>query len=173
MSKAPPAARSFEIIDRDDLCRLAAVAQARLAAAFEKNPHKRTAYAASLLAMCLCQGAADHFVDPAAGGGVHDFDVWAFYRRPPSGAARLWNRKPFAADFGPSKFGRSPLDATRYAGRRVDVLWRDIEAGDDPLVSVKAYFETPRTASARALRRKAVVLIWPGERVGEILWRGV
>jgi hypothetical protein len=172
MSKAPRAARSFETIEREDLLRLAALAEARLALAFETHHEKRGTYARGRLALCLCQGAADHFVDPASSPGVHDFDVWAFYRRPP-GAKPLWNRKPFAVDFGPSKFGRCPLDVTKYAGRRVDVLWRDVPAGDDPIAAVRAYFEAPRTASARALREKPVVLIWPTARAGEILWRGV
>jgi hypothetical protein len=171
MSQAPRAARSFETIERDDLLRLAAVAQARLAAAFERQPEKRL-YAANLLAICLCQGAADHFVDPAASAGVQDFDLWAFFARP-QGAKPLWNRKPFAADFGPSKFGRNPLDPKKYAGRRVDVLWRDIPVdGGDPMAALRAYFDAPRTASARALRRKSVVLVWPAARAGEIVWRG-
>ena len=172
MSMAPRAARSFATIERDDLRRLAAIAERRLAAAFDRHPRRRETHANGLLAICLCQGAADHFVDPATSAGVHDFDLWAFYRRPP-GAKILWNRKPFTADFGASKFGRSPLDPERYEGRRVDVLWRDIPAGDDAIAAVRAYFETPRTASARALRKKSVVLVWPTRRAGDILWRGV
>jgi hypothetical protein len=170
MSKAPRAARSFETIDRDDLLRLAPIVEARLAVAIEGIRERQ--FYNDLLALCLCQGAADHFVDPAASRGVHDFDVWAFYRRPP-GVKSLWNRKPFVADFGPSKFRRCPLDPEKYLGRRVDVLWRNIAVEDDPIDAVRAYFETPRTASARALRRKSVVLVWPTARLGEILWRGV
>jgi hypothetical protein len=172
MSLAPRAARSFETIDRDDLQCLATIAQARLATAFDRLPERKQTHEKGLLAICLCQGAADHCVDPATSAGVHDFDLWAFYRRPP-GAKPLWNRQPFTADFGPSKFGRSPLDTNRYAGRRVDVLWRDIPAGEDAFAAVYAYFATPRTASARALRQKSVVLVWPTAHVGDVIWRGV
>ena len=172
MSKAPRAARAFETIEPADLARLAAIAQARIDAAFDSNPVRRARYARGLLGVCLCQGAADHFVDRAASAGVHDFDIWAFFRRPPDGGS-LWNRKPFTADFGPSKFGRSPLDAKKYRGRRIDVLWRDIAVGveEDAITAIRRYFAAPPTASARALRRKSVVLVWPATRAGEIVWR--
>ena len=92
--------------------------------------------------------------------------MWAFFTRRPD--ARLWNRKPFTADYGPSKFGRSAIDPEKYAGRRVDVLWRCVADGDD---AVGRYFAGSRTASAKALRLKAAVMAWPAERAGEIVWR--
>jgi hypothetical protein len=171
MSLAPRGARSFETIETVDLHRLAAIVLARLDAAFERRPAKRALYEGRLLGLCLCQGAADHFADPAAGAGVHDFDIWAFFARRPD--ARLWNRKPFTADFGPSKFGRSPLDPARYEGRRVDVLWRCIPATaeESPFDAIRRYFAEPRTASAKALRRKAAALAWPPEYAGAMVWR--
>jgi hypothetical protein len=170
MSKAPESARAFETIEVADLRRLAEIAHARIDAAFEKHPKKRALYEGRLLGICLCQGGADHYVDPAASKGVHDFDLWAFFARRPE--ARLWNRKPFAADFGPSKFGRSPLDPRRYSGRRVDVLWRDIDAGEGQSAdAIRRYFAKAKTASAKALRLKAAVIAWPTERAGEVVWQ--
>lgn len=171
MSKAPLSARSFETIELSDLRRLAAIAQARIEAAFVKHPQKRALYEGRLLGLCLCQGAADHFLAPDKSAGVHDFDLWAFFAATPG--VRLWNRKPFTADFGPSKFGRSPRDPAKYAGRRVDVLWRDVATRpqEAPVDAIRRYFAEPRTASARALRLKAALLVWPEERAGEILWR--
>jgi hypothetical protein len=171
VSLAPRGARSFETIELGDLHRLGSVALARIDAAFTQRPAKRALYEGRLLGVCLCQGAADHYVDPVSSRGVHDFDLWAFFARPVGG--KLWNRKPFTADFGPSKFGRSPLDPARYAGRRVDVLWRDVTviAEEAPAASLRRYFEEPRTASARALRLKAAVLVLPEHSAGEVLWR--
>ncbi|WP_442754448.1 hypothetical protein ACNHKD_15855 [Methylocystis sp. JAN1] len=169
MSQAPRTARSFETIDRADLHRLAELALARIDAAFDKHPQKRALYEGRLLGLCLCQGAADHYLDPAASDGVHDFDIWAFFARRPD--ARLWNRKPFTSDFGPSKFGKSPLDPPRYDGRRVDVLWRCIPSeGADAGEAIRRYLAEGRTASARALRLKAAVMTWPPERAGEVVW---
>lgn len=171
MSKAPRNARSFETIEIADLRRLADIARERIDGAFVAHPAKRALYDGHLLAICLCQGAADHFLAPTASDGVQDFDMWAFFRRRPG--ARLWNRKPFTEDFGPSRFGRSPLDPPKYTGRRVDVLWRCIpaEPDEDTRAVLRRYFAEPRTASARALRLKAAVLAWPVERAGDIIWR--
>ncbi|MBL1258430.1 hypothetical protein [Methylocystis sp. Sn-Cys] len=169
MSKAPRNARSFETIDIADLRRLADIARERIERAFIAHPAKRALYDGHLLAICLCQGAADHFLAPAASDGVQDFDMWAFFR--PRPGARLWNRKPFTADFGPSRFGRSPLDPPKYTGRRVDVLWRDIPCETGVMEAVAAYFSDPQTESARALRKKAAVVAWPSETAGLVIWR--
>ncbi|KAF2989748.1 hypothetical protein OGR47_04980 [Methylocystis sp. MJC1] len=169
MSKAPRNARSFEMIDIADLHRLADIAHARLEKAFVAHPPKRALYDGHLLVICLCQGAADHFLAPTASDGVQDFDMWAFFRRRPG--ARLWNRKPFTADFGPSRFDRNPLDPPKYAGRRVDVLWRDIPCEAGAVEAVTAYFRAPQTESARALRKRAAVVAWPSETAGFVIWR--
>jgi hypothetical protein len=169
MSHAPRSARSFGTIDRADLHRLAELVLARIDVAFDKHPQKRALYEGRLLGLCLCQGAADHYLDLAQSRGVHDFDVWAFFARRPE--ARLWNRKPFTADFGPTKFGRSPLDPAKYSERRIDVLWRCISAEGDATEAIRRYFAEGRTASAKALRLKAAVIVWPQKGAGEIVWR--
>ena len=75
-------------------------------------------------------------------------------------------------DFGPSKFGRYPGDPARYSGRRVDLLGRSLSAapGTDPADAICRYLTTARTRSARELAAKAVVLIHPRDRVGEVVW---
>ena len=158
--------RSLARIDVADLRRLAVLAaEAEL---FERNPRGSGRYAGRLLVRGLCQGAALHYVNGK--NGVKDFDVWSFYVQQDD-----W---PFPArwrgtrDFGPSKFGRYSGDPPQYAGRRVDLLGRSLPAAPrtDPAHAIHDYLAAGRTTSARALAAKAVVLIDPMDRVGEIVW---
>ena len=160
--------RSLARIDVADLLRLAALAADAEAGLFERNPHGSGRYAGRLLGRALCQGAAVHYVNGK--NGVKDFDVWSFYAQHDD-----W---PFPArwrgtrDFGLSKFGRYPGDPPQYTGRRVDLLGRSLPAapGADLAHAIRDYLAAGRTTSARALAAKAVVLIDPISRVGEIVW---
>lgn len=86
------------------------------------------------VAIVLAQGAAQHFLHPAAGYGVKDLDVWTFYARLPDRRLQA-GRYEVHADFGPSELGRNLYDPPlsgrertwdRYEGRRVDFLVRDL-----------------------------------------------
>ena len=160
--------RSLARIGVADLLCLAALAGYAEAELFDRNPRGSGRYAGRLLGRALCQGAALHYVNGKI--GVKDFDVWSFYAQHDD-----W---PFPArwrgtrDFGPSKFGRYSGDPPQYAGRRVDLLGRSLPAapGTDPAHAIHDYLAAGRTTSARALAAKAVVLIYPIGRVGEIVW---
>jgi hypothetical protein len=160
--------RSLARIDAADLLRLAALAADAEAELFGRNPDGSGRYTGRLLGRALCQGAALHYVNGK--NGVKDFDVWSFYAQ--------YDDWPFPArwrgtrDFGPSKFGRYPGDPQRYSGRRVDLLGRSLPAapGTDPADAIRRYLAARRTDSAKALAAKAVVLVEPENRVGEIVW---
>jgi hypothetical protein len=160
--------RSLARIEIADLLRLAALAAHAEAELFRRNPDGSGRYAGRLLGRALCQGAALHYVNGR--NGVKDFDVRSFYAQ--------YDDWPFPArwrgtrDFGPSKFGRYARDAPRYSGRRVDLLGRSlrVEPGADLTEAVRRYLTVRRTRSAKELAAKAVVLIDPESRVGEIVW---
>jgi hypothetical protein len=160
--------RSLARIGTADLLRLAALAADAEAELFRRNPQGSGRYAGRLLGRALCQGSALHYVDGR--NGVKDFDVWSFYAQHDD-----WPFPPRwrgTRDFGPSKFGRYPGDPPRYAGRRVDFLGRSLPVGPgaDPADALRRYLTAGGTTSAKALAAKAVVLIDPQDRAGEVVW---
>jgi hypothetical protein len=133
---------------------------------FRRTPGGAGRYKGRLICRALCQGAARHYVDHV--NGVKDFDVWSFYRAIDSGPYPY--RRIGHADFGPSKFGRRPSDDARFTGMRVDLIGRSLPASpsDDPALVLRKYLSAATTESARRLAAKAVVLINPRNRAGEV-----
>jgi hypothetical protein len=108
-----------------------------------------------------------HFVDGRT--GVKDFDVWTFYAEHAEGVYPV--RWRTVADFGESRFGRTAT-APELRGRRVDLFGRSLpEApGADPAAAVTRYLERGGSSSAKLLAEKAVVLLEPAGRRGEVAW---
>jgi len=159
--------RSFERIEPADLRYLVHLA----CDDFEDLFRRRTGtgiYMGRCALICLCQGAAQHFVH--GDRGIQDFDVWAFFR---SDASRPFPyRRRGKRDFGLSRFGRNPDDGPGFQGRRVDVIGRSIEIADDesPVAAVQRYLREGKTESARRLAERPVVALWPDAFLGRIIW---
>lgn len=159
--------RSLEPITKTDLDWLREIALRDLDSLFRRKPEIGRRYGRRLFAIALCQGAALHYLDGK--NGVKDFDVWCFFRDSPG--------KPFpyrrnaSADFGIAKFGKSP-DRPDYQGRRVDILGRSLPCpdGQAPIEILRAYLKDGRTESARALAEKAMILVYPSDQVGTVVW---
>ncbi len=81
-----------------------------------------------------------------------------------------WRRRA-SREFGDPRFGRPP-DKPGFVRRYVDLLGRSIEVGveTDPAAILRGYLSEGRTASARALAEKAVVLLEPPDRLGTVVW---
>jgi hypothetical protein len=123
-----------------------------------RNPRLKTAYGSSLIAICLCQGAASHFLNPSV--GVKDYDVWHFY------AQNLRVPFPYRAHY-----------RSHYKGRRVDFLKRCIpkrivNATTSAGKWVIAYLMRRDTATKKRLLIKAVIGLHPKSIFGKVLWRG-
>ena len=162
--------RSFEKIKRADLTRLAELTLDDLRSLFKRNRRSRV-YADRLMLVCLCQGAARHYVH--GDRGINDLDVWAFFRRHPK-YVFPYRRHGFA-DFGPSRFGRNPKDKARFTGRRVDILGRSIPVlrNEGSTAAVQRYLrDAPRGSSPWHLARRPVVILWPGSLRGRVIWSG-
>jgi hypothetical protein len=158
--------RSLEPITKSDLRRLGRIALLDLQSLFSRKPSLRI-YRDRLFAIALCQGAALHFIDKK--NGVKDFDVWCFFRSHP--------KRPFPyrrneqVDFGDPKFGQSP-GWEHFVGRRVDLLGRSlpVRSTELPTEALQHYLSAGRTASARALAAKAMILIYPKSNLGRVVW---
>jgi hypothetical protein len=140
--------------------------------AHQEMTERRPELGDTLVAGVLAQGAAAHRLDPSAGVGVKDLDVWLFYAR--RDGVRPVNPRALAAvyDFGASALGRHPEDPARFAGRRVDVLTRTIDAdGMDPADAVRTWL-AGRNPSPQRLRERPVILLWPVARCCEVVWAG-
>src|SRR5262245_66682144 len=72
---------------------------------------------------------------------------------------------------GDARFGRSTV-RSEYLGRPVDLIGRSIvaEESEDPATAVRRYLAAGQTKSARRLAQKAVVLLEPAHRRGEVVW---
>jgi hypothetical protein len=164
----PSSGRSWERIQEDDLVRLRRLAEQAETGLFARNPGGAGRYAGRLLCRALCQGAALHYIDGKR--GVKDFDVWSFYSQLEAGPFPY--RWRGTADFGPSRFGRYPPDPPAFLGRRVDFLGRSLPVGlsADPVAALREYLSSASTTTSRALAGKAVVLIYPSDRLGQVVW---
>jgi hypothetical protein len=166
MSKSPH--RSFARITRTDLARLAQLAHDDLVDLWRRQKYSRR-YAGRLRLICLCQGAARHYVHHDH--GVQDFDLWGFFQEV-RGHPFPYRRRG-EHDFGPSKFGRNPDNGDEFEGRRVDVIGRSIRIPKNktPIEAVQDYLGEARTKSASLLAERPVIVVWPVKKLGRIIWK--
>ena len=167
MSNVGPQHRSFAKIALDDLLRLARIARQDHQKFFQAHPDWADLYRDRILAVTLCQGAAEHFL----GGqrGINDFDLYTFYAAHPDRPWYAKRNKPW--DYGDPKFGRT-VDRPEFIGRRVDLLGRGIPYRDqeDISIAIRRWLRTDRGKSSQLVAQRPVVLIWPEDRCGEVIW---
>jgi hypothetical protein len=159
--------RSFARITRTDLARLAQIAHDDLVDLCRRQKYSRR-YADRLRLICLCQGAARHYV--RQDGGVWDLDLWGFFEE--ASGHPFPHRRRGEHDFGPSKFGRDPDAGDAFKGRKVDVIGRSIRMPKNktPIEAVRDYLGEARTKSASLLAERPVIVVWPVKKLGRIIW---
>lgn len=158
---------STEPIETDDLKLMAEIALADLNGLYVRIP-RWAIYRERLLAVTLCQGAALHYLDHKH--GVKDIDLWLFFAAVPG--------QPFPCcraghqDFGRSKFGDDPHDR-RYSGRRIDIIGRSLPCAPNENAgeAIRTWLHTG-SKSARFIRRRPIVTVYPPSQVGQIVWNG-
>jgi hypothetical protein len=165
MSNSEVVDRSPAIVDLSDLEKMGRLAKDHFDDFFRRLPRWQ-AYSDRLLAIALCQGGALHYLDQHT--GLKDIDLWAFFAEIPG--APFPARAGWARDYGPSKFGRHPTHPD-LAGRQVDIFGRSLKSGvtDDPASAIVKWLQTGGR-SPTELAKKAVVLVYPATRIGQVVW---
>jgi hypothetical protein len=141
--------RSFDMFQKEDLDFLAASALDDVAA-FERRHPRHLGLAERLICVALCQGAAQHLVHGT--GGVHDFDVWSFFRSE-EGRPEFPVRRRATRDFQGPRFVAS--------SRRIDLLGRTIADLGSPMQSLAGYLGSGRTTTSRALAERPAFILHP------------
>jgi hypothetical protein len=128
---------------------------------FERNPHLKSVFYNSLIGICLCQGAASHYLNPKV--GIKDFDIWHFYCEDNSIAF------PYRAHKSIEK---------GYKGKPIDFLKRAIPKyicdsyPNDPEQIIIGYLLERNTKTKNLLLEKAIVGLFPDKILGKVLWKG-
>ena len=152
--------RTYDLLTIDDFRVLKELAIKEHEAFFRRNKHLREAYGNNLVAICLCQGAASHYLNPTV--GVKDIDIWLFYKDCPGVNFPARSRK---------------RDDNAYMGKPIDWLRRAIpaemvEASDNEAgLAMRAYIEK-RNINKWQLLKKAIIGLYPEQILGEIIWKG-
>ncbi len=178
-------ARSRAPLTKQHLAKLSQLAEQDREKFFIAQP----AYRGRLIATVLAQGAALHYLDRKT--GVKDLDVWSFFALPKDHTRFVADRRHMHVDFGPSDLGRQHYDLTTakndrersqwalwqqtHEGRRVDLMMRGLPCGldVDPAAAIRAWLDRGVRKSEGSwwhLRQKAVIMIDPASRRGEVVW---
>jgi hypothetical protein len=164
VSKSPH--RSFEKITEEDIAILVRIVLEDFEDLFTRKDYSRP-YRDRLRLICLCQGAARHFVH--GDHSVQDFDMWGFFAEITD---HPFPRRRGKRDFGSSRFGRNPDDRPGFKGLRVDIIGRSIPmpTTKTSIESVQRYLREGLTKSARLLAKRPVIVAWPEKDLGQIIW---
>lgn len=153
--------RSYWRLTRNDFEELKRLAWKEHVEFFERNPHLKAFFYESLIGICLCQGAASHYLNPKT--GIKDFDIWHFYQE---------NKN---ANF-PYRAHKANEDG--YKGKRIDFLKRAIPqrichlSPGKPGRIILDYLREEDNRTKRKLLEKGIIGLWPNSIFGEVLWRG-
>jgi hypothetical protein len=163
--------RSYELINRSDLEILLSIARTDFNDFCERYS-KYKPLKDHIIAICLCQGGALHYIDETT--GIRDFDVYIFFDNETSITYPV--RRRSVKDFGTDKFGTTYPGANiknfhpEFIGRNIDLMARNIDKTGDYIESIQNYLKNQNSPTAYYLSQKAVVVLYPEEDIGKILW---
>jgi hypothetical protein len=148
------AERLYDTITMHDLERLKELAVREHEDFFKRNPHLKRAFYDSLIGICLCQGAASHFLNPKV--GIKDFDIWHFYVED--------NRSYFP-------YRAHKRIENGYKGKPIDFLKRAIPThtynANASEQTIMNYLFERNTKTKRLLLEKAIIGLFPANIYGK------
>ncbi len=155
------AERVYDILTKNDLEQLKTLALREHDEFFERNPHLKSAFHDSLIGICLCQGAALHYLDSKV--ATKGFDIWHFYVKhetinfPDQAHKRIENG---------------------YKDRNIEFLKRAISRHihashyNEPDMIILQYLLERDTYTKNSLLKKPIIGLFPDDIFGKIIWKG-
>lgn len=122
---------------------------------------KYSIYKDRLIAICLCQGAALHFIDGK--NGIKDIDIWMFFRED----AEI--KIPAIRNCMKSKY----LNFQRIGEKKVDFLKKMIPSkhwDKSEIITIQHYLSNNNNSTPNFLKHKPVVVLYPDEYFGKTIW---
>lgn len=131
-----------------------------------KPAGKYKVYKHKLIAICLCQGAAQHFVNGTT--GIKDLDIWFFFKE---------DANVKIPDIKNMRYSVDKL-LKNLGVKRIDFLKKSIKASvlsnsktQQPQDLLRAYLQHANTTTSKELAKKPVVGLYPEKIFGVIIWQ--
>lgn len=153
--------RIYDPLTKKDLEELKNIALREHEDFFKRNPHLKSPFHDSLIGVCLCQGAASHYLNPKV--GIKDFDIWHFYLKNES---------------TPFPYRAHKRIENGYKGRPIDFLKRAIPRPISDSYFNEAdqiildYLLERNTPTKKLLLKKAIIGLFPNKILGKVIWNG-
>lgn len=153
--------RAYEPLTRNDLQRLKKLALLEHKKFFKRNPHLKSVYYNSLIGICLCQGAAAHYLNPKV--GIKDFDIWHFYKEGENSVFPYRAHKRIE-----SGYGDIPID---FLKRAIPKRIYNSHSGNIEQI-IMEYLQERNTNTKKLLLKKPIIGLHPKRIFGKVIWRG-
>lgn len=162
--------RTYEKLGGDDLQEIRQYAIEELNRFLYKvgNPEgKYKVYKKKLIAICLCQGAAQHFLDGKT--GIRDIDVWFFFEEDAN--VRIPDRRNMRCSKYKSlkNIGEKKIDFLKKGIKR-DIV--NMSKSKKPEDILRSYLQNANTRTSQELAKRPAVGLYPDKIFGKVVWKG-
>lgn len=131
----------------------------------ERNPIYKQM---KLIAICLAQGGANHYINEKS--GIRDLDFYLFFddNCPVKYPVRLRH----VVDLGYGKFGTTvQLAEKEFVGKACDIMGRSIPYDGDYVKSIQDWLSKGKSKTPYYLSLKSMVILHPFKDLGKVIWK--